>query len=263
MEETQVVEAGAAAPATTGAETEPKPADQEGATPTIPKPRFDEVLGQKKAAEDRAAAAERQLAEARAAQAQSTAQAPQKTPTFQEVQAAYDKGQITEAQKDQWLVYLATEQAKQQVAHGVTQAAALTKAQATAADYTKAYPSLNDAQSQEFRDLSHHYNELLALGHPENLITQAMALRMTFGPLKAGGNSATRDHTRERADTFLEGAGGGGHMAERDNPLKDVPERQIAYWKQQGYTKEQMIREAQIGRTRNIDDFRRMKAKKA
>lgn len=254
----QVVVEEAAAPVTPGVVAEETPADQEGATPTIPKPRFDEVL-------NRAKAAERDVQDLRA-RVQSlerpAAQPAQQLPTLEQVLTAYDRGQLTETQKDQWLVYHAEERAAHKMGRAFSQVSAMTRAQATSEEYLKAMPVLSDMQSEEFKTLTDTFRELVSEGAPANSVeTQAKALRMAFGPLKRARASAP-DHTRERADTFLEGSGGGSRMATETNPLKDVPERQIAYWKKQGLTKAQMAQEAQLQGVRSLNDYRRVTAKK-
>lgn len=255
----QVVVEEAAAPTTPGVVIEETPADQEGATPTIPKPRFDEVL-------NRAKAAERDVQDLRArVQTLERPAAPatpaQPIPTLEQVQTAYDRGQLTEGQKDQWLVYFAEERAAQKMGRAFTQVSAMTRAQATSDEYLRVMPTLSDFGSKEFKALSETYAELMGEGHPHGVETQAKALRMTFGPVRRVTESAP-DHTRERADTFLEGSGGGGRMATETNPLKDVSERQIAYWKKQGLTKAQMVKEASFQSVRSLSDYRRVTAKK-
>ena len=81
--------------------------------------------------------------------------------------------------------------------------------------------------------------------------------------MKSGTPSSGADHTRDRADTFVEGAGGGGNrMAQAQDPLKDIPDRQKAYWKSKGYTKAQMIEEAKFGGVNSLKAFRRVAGSK-
>lgn len=259
----QVVVEEAAAPVTPGEVVDETPADQDGVTPTIPKPRFDEVLNRAKAAEQsvRELQVRVQTLETKPAAPATTTPPP---PTLEQVQTAYDRGQLTEQQKDQWLVHFAEERANARLTTTITQVASMTRAQATTADYLKAMPTLGDMGSEEFKALSSTYAELMGEGQPHSVETQAKALRMTFGPLTRmkEKESPSPDHTRQRADTFLEGAGGGGRMATDKDPLKDVPERQLAYWKKRGLTKAQMAQEAQLQGVRSLSDYRRVVAKK-
>lgn len=263
MEDTEQVEVKEAAALVSPGVVEEEPADQDGVTPTIPKPRFDQVL-------DRAKAAERDVQELRArvqtleTRPATPATSAQEIPTLEQIQLAYDRGQLTEQQKDQWLVYHAEERATARLTNTITQVASMTKAQTTTADYLKAMPTLSDMGSEDFKALSATYAELMVKGRSHNVETQADALRMTFGPLTRikEKDSPSPDHTRQRADTFLEGAGGGGRMANEKDPLKDVSERQIAYWKKQGLTKAQMTQEAQLQGVRSLSDYRRVTAKK-
>ena len=254
----QVLVEEAAAPVVPGA-VEETPADEEGGTPTIPKPRFDEVLTRAKASEQEV----RDL-KARVHGLESKATQTPQTPTLEQVLGAYDKGQITEIQKDQWVHYLAKEGAKQEFGMAIQGASMLTRAQSTTAEYVKAMPTLSDTASPAWRTLSETYRELLSLGHADGVVTQAMALRMAFGPLKGPGQAVNQEPPRSRSDTFLEGgSSGGGHMTNERDPLKDVPEKQIAFWKSKGYTKAQMAAESKMRGVNSIEDYRRMKPKKA
>ena len=248
----------AAAPVVESGVPEETPANQEGGTPSIPKPRFDEVLHRAKAAEQHARDLETRVQSLERQPAHT--QPAQQLPTLAQVFDFYERGQITEAQKDQWVVYHTKEAAKQEFGQAIRQTTMLAKAQTTTAEYLKAYPALTDGSSHDFQALSATYNELLSEGHPNSVATQAAALRMTFGPIKAASQITPTEHTRQRADTFLEGAGGGGRMAESD-VLKQVDERQIKFWKQKGYTKTQMTDEARYKGVGNISDYRRTKKK--
>jgi len=249
-----------AAPVPSGVEV--APADQEAETPSIPKIRFDEVLNRAKAAEQKSL----QL-EARLQVLERPAPAPaqqQPIPTLEQALAAYDKGQITEGQKDQWVYYHSVEGAAKKVGQAVAMAAEVGRSQATIADYVKAMPTLNDISSDDYKAYAMTQQELLAEGWQDGFSTRARALRMTFGRLKSGPASSGTDHTRERADTFVEGAGGGGNrMPAANDPLKDVPERQIKYWKSKGYSRDQMVSAAQMRHVGNVRDYQRLTAKKA
>ena len=263
MADEQVGVEGAAAPSTPGeaiVEIQ-EPADQEAGTPSIPKPRFDEVLNRAKASEqkNRELEARIQSLEVRPV---APAQPERQIPTLEQILSYYERGQITESLKDQWVVYHTKEAAKQEVGQAVTQAVGMAKASATTADYLKSYPTLTDASSQEFQSLSATYNELLSEGYPNNVSTQSKALRMTFGPVRAAQGKDPGEHTRQRADTFLEGAGGGRVSSDTD-VLKEVSPKQTQFWKQKGYTKGQMSEEAKFKGVGNISDYRRMAKKKA
>lgn len=263
MPDTEQVEVKeAAAPETPGVPVEATPADQEGATPTIPKPRFDEVLNRAKAAEQAAHELRTrvQLLETKAAAPDKPAQ---QIPTLQQVLTAYDRGQLTEAQKDQWVHYHSKEDAKREFGTVVAYASAAMRAQSTTDEYLRAIPNLGNPSSEEFRTLSSAFNELVSEGAPiDSVVTQAKALRLAFGPIKTTKPHMT-DFARQRADTFLEGGGGGGgRMATDNNPLKDVSPRQIDYWKSKGYTKSEMAEEAKLYDVRNLKEFRRATAKK-
>ena len=255
----------AAAPAVPGVAVAEKPAEVEeiaddSPTVTISQRKLDQAFG-KVRAEGRQQVQELQ---SRLHQLETKPAAPatpaQAIPTLEQVQTLYDRGQLTEQQKDQWLVYHAEERANQRLTQTITQVASLTRAQATTDTYMKAMPTLSDTGSEDFKALAMTYAELMGKGRPHSVETQADALRMTFGPLTRlkEKESPSPEHTRQRADTFLEGAGGGGRMASETNPLKDVPERQIAYWKKQGYTKAQMVQEAPLQGVRTLGQYRRL-----
>ena len=253
----QTVDPGAAAPTIPGAVASPETTPEEGETPAIPKPRFDEVLTRAKAAEQKNLELE---ARVRSLESKPATPQGQVTPTLTDVLAAYDKGQITETMKDQWVHYLSKEDAKREFGGVVLQAATASKAQATVADYVKAYPMLRDPASPEFHALSHTYAELLMEGSVDGLATQAKALRMTFGPVK--GPAAGSGPPAARPDTFVEASGGGVRMPQETDPLKDVPERQKAYWKSKGYSKAQMIEEAKHYAVRSLKDYRQVVGRK-
>lgn len=269
MAETQatdpdLTQEGAAAPqpGTPGADRGEQPPEKTDESPTVTMSQreLDVIIGKRLEAERQ----EKQALEARvrtleARPVQPTGTVTQPMPTPDQVLSAYDKGQITEIQKDQWMFYFAKESAKQEFGQTITHVALATKAQAVVGEYVQAMPSLANTTSQEFRSLAQTYNELLAEGQPDGLTTQAKALRMTFGPLKRLAEPS--NNPTPRADTFVEGTGSGGQMTRDNDPLKDVPERQKAYWKSKGYTKAQMTQEATLSGVRSITDYRRIAPK--
>ena len=193
-------------------------------------------------------------------------QTTQALPTLQEVLVAYDKGQITETIKDQWVHYHSKEAAKREFGEAVMQAATVSRSQGIVNEYIKAYPTLSDMHSPEFRALAQTFNELALEESADGQISptkavaiQAKALQMTFG---RGRRPVSPSGLESRPDTFVEGGGGGGQMSRESDPLKDISERQKAYWKSQGYTKAQMIDEAKYGQLRNVRAFRNMAGSK-
>lgn len=252
----------AAAPAAPGEADDTTPAPQEGDTPaalpqSIPYVRFKEVNDRAKSAEEQVRVANERIARLEAQRQQPPAQQPI---TIETVLGAYERGQITETQKDQWVIHLAKESAKQEFGQVIGQTAQMMKAQGVVEQYAKALPVVNDTSSVEFQELKATYQELLNEGYPNTVATQAKALRMTFGPIKPKTMHAG-EHTRQRADTFLEGSGGGGSMAASADPMKNVPDRQRQHWKQQGYTKSRMAEEAKFREIKSIEDYRRMARK--
>lgn len=233
---------------------------QGGATPPgpIPYERFREVNERAKFAEQRTSLLEQRIA-AMEAQRQPQAQA---LPSLDQVLQAYESGQCTEAIKDQWVAYWAKEDAKRELTQTMTHAAIHQQAQGVVNEYAKAYPSLNNLQSQEFQSVAQTYQQLVlrdqAWGLPNTpareVERQAEALRMTFGPIRQVGQVATA----RRPDTYLEGGAGGGSRTTGEDPLKDVPDRLKQHWKAKGYNKERMIQEAKMRTVGNIDDYRRM-----
>lgn len=262
MPDTEIVEQGTAAPEdaapdqTAGVE-DTTPPDTETEEPTgdprsIPYVRFKEVNDRAKSAEEQVRAANERIARLEAQQQQPPAQQPI---TIETVFDAYERGQITETQKDQWVIHLAKESAKQEFGQVIGQTALLMRSQSVVESYAKEIPAVNDTSSPEFQELKQTYQELLNEGAPNTVATQAKALRMTFGPIKPKRTNAG-EHTRQRADTFLEGAGGGAGLG--TDPLKDVPDAQRQYWKTKGYTKDQMLSEAAMLGVKNVNDFARL-----
>lgn len=266
MPDTEVIEGqptpqGAAAPITTGVTGVEPVAEStvESPTVTMTQKELDALFGKVRHEERQRT----QILEERVRSLETKPAAPpvRVTPTLNDVLTAYDKGQITETVKDQWVHYLSKEDAKREFGGAIAQAAMMARSQSVVAEYVKAYPTLNDMSSKEFQELQHTYNELVAEGNGDSLATQAKALRMTFGPLKRSPMGAAS--STSRPDTFVEASGGGGHMArESSDPLKDVSERQKAYWKSRGYTKAQMVEEAQFQGVRTLRDFRKVAGSK-
>lgn len=239
------------APAIKDVETSDAPPQQ------IPYVRFKEINDRAKASEERERVANERIARLEAQQQSAQTQQPI---TIETVLTAYERGQITESQKDQWVLHLAKESAKQEFGQTIAQTATLMKAQGVVEQYAKAIPNVNDTSTAEFQELKATYQDLLNEGYPATVATQAKALRMTFGPIKSP-TAGTREHSRQRADTFLEGAGGGGQMAAND-PIKEASDRQQHHWKKQGYTKTRMVEEAKLRDVRSIEDYRRLAGKK-
>lgn len=244
-----------------------QPADTEDSSPavTLSQKKLDAMFGKVREDERRKTRElEERVQRMEAERAQQPQQPAQPPITVETVLAAYEHGQITETQKDQWLLHLneerAVARARTEMAQAISGVVVGQQAQSTIERYARAYPAINDTGSSEFQEVKAAFLELLSEGLPNTVATQAKAVRIALGPLR-GATTNAREHTRSRADTFLEGSGGGGAREDRD-PVKDVPERIQAHWKKMGYTKAQMAQEAKLRDVRSIDDYRRLAVKR-
>ena len=119
--------------------------------------------------------------------------------------------------------------------------------------YVTKMPTLRDTTSPDFQRVS---EEAYRLSDDMNLpVTdlrvQRAALRAAFGSLERVTNSQhTRQQSRNDSIPHVETRAGGVGSSPRgtapsNDPLKDVDPTYIAFWERKGYSREQMLDEAQ------------------
>jgi exonuclease VII large subunit len=206
-------------------------------------------------AEDRAARMEGMLA----AQQQARPQPQPTGPVYvapEQLQALVDQGRITPMQAADILSKQNAQAAATQTTMQAVQLQGLaTKLQAAKNEvdqYIAKVPSLRDNTSQDFQRVA---EEAYRLSEDMNLpVTdfrvQRAALRAAYGSLeKIAATQQARQQSRDASLPHVETRTGGrpaqtaaGNGAD---PLKDVDPTYIQFWERRGYTREQMIDEAQ------------------
>jgi len=173
--------------------------------------------------------------------------------TVDQVLEAYSGGRITETDKDRYIYLISKRDAKKEGLEELNRTATIGN-QANMASgevnrYIEAIPNLRQVGSDEFKAVASEYQSLLAAGHPDDIRTQHLAIKIAFGPLdRVIGRRRAEDAGRRGDSTFHERGGGGGGDdnggGDDGNPLKGIPKQQIDFWKNMGYTQEQMVKEA-------------------
>ena len=219
--------------------------------------RFNEVYARMKAAEDR----EREK-DARLARLEGIAQAHQAPPTGpaiytpQQLQAAVDQGLITpmvaaDVLSRQNARVEATATAMQ-VEHIRASAGKLQAAGAAVNQYLAHVPALKDVNSADFakvRDAAYSASDDMNLPVTD-LRVQRRALREVYGTLdKMAKNDGERESSRRASLPHTETSAGGTRQPAAaatgaDAWKKDVPADYLTYWKQRGYSEQQMKDEA-------------------
>ena len=224
---------------------EPHPLAEGGA-------RFNEVYARMKQAEERATRMEGMLA---AQQPRPQQTGPQYIDPNQ-LQALVDQGRITPMQATDILSRQNAQAAAVQTTTQAVQLQALAQrlqsAKTEVDQYVTKMPTLRDTTSPDFQRVS---EEAYRLSDDMNLpVTdlrvQRAALRAAFGSLERVTNSQhTRQQSRNDSIPHVETRAGGSPRTAggppSSDPLKDVDSTYIAFWEKKGYTREQMIAEAQ------------------
>mgnify|MGYP001607787052 CR=1 FL=1 len=217
--------------------------------------RFQEVYGDWRSEQQRAQRAEAEIAALR--QQMQPRQPQQYTP---EQIAAYlqqqiDQGQITPMAAANALSQFNARQVATQTAMQVeqirTQGAKLQAAGTEVNQYIARVPSLKDTNSDEFKRVSEAaYSASDDMGLPvTDLRVQRRALREVYGTLdKMAKNDGERESSRRASLPHVETSAGGTRQpaapAGADAWKKDVPADYLTYWKQRGYSEQQMKDEA-------------------
>ena len=105
-----------------------------------------------------------------------------------ELRLAVDEGKITDAQadeiRDKQITRSVTKEVGDTVKTSLDENARLMRVGEELAGYTEAIPDLRDKGSDTFARVQKEFDHLVSLGqNPDNLATQAAAVRAAFGPL--------------------------------------------------------------------------------
>ena len=217
--------------------------------------RFQEVYGDWRTEQARAARAEADLAALRAQQQprQPVQYTPEQIATY--LQQQVDQGQITPMAAANYLSQFNAQQVATRTAMQVEQARAhATKLQSAGAEvnaFIDRIPALKDVNSADFRKVSDAaYSASDDMGLPvSDLRVQRIALRQVYGSLdKIAKVEGERESSRRASLPHTETRVGSGRppaaKAGDDAWKKDVPAEYMAHWKKRGYTEEQMKAEA-------------------
>lgn len=166
------------------------------------------------------------------------AQTPQTTQqyyTHEQLQSAVDSGRITPAAMAQQLAWQQKEAGKQELRQEFKQESVRDAAAKEVREYLDKLPVLS-GDTPEFHKVRTSAAEISdEMGLPvTDPRVQRRALREVFGtPDKLAKISAARDFDRANADRHTEMGGGGGRPVEskKDDPLKQVGETWLNYWK--------------------------------
>jgi hypothetical protein len=175
--------------------------------------------------------------------------------TVETVIGAYQKGEITEAQKDQYLYGIAVRDAEERAVTRTRETTAADRSRNEALTdingYLAAKPSLNDTSSEEYQKVATTFQKFLARGLPNNEATKAAALAAALGPLESlTAKTQLKERTREPGGGTFTERSDGTHVEDggKSDPLKHVDKEQIAYWQRMGYSKKDMENEAKYYR---------------
>lgn len=223
------------------AAAEPHPLDPGGK-------RFNEVYRDMREATRRADALEAEVNALKAKAAPPAAAQTFYTPG--QLQTMVDAGQVTPALMAAQLAWQQGQQVKAEVRQEMQIEGRITAAKREVSEYVAKLPKLLDETSPEFRRAHQAAIDVaedmgLKLDDPR---VQRRALREAFGQLdRVTAVQRTNAQAASNADTYVETGGGGGGQTNTvaADPLKSVPGVYLEHWKQLGYTREQMIEEAQ------------------
>jgi hypothetical protein len=173
-----------------------------------------------------------------------------------QLQALVDQGRITPMQAADILSKQNAQVAAVQTTQQAVQLQALAqKLQAAGTEvnqYIDKMPALRDTASAEFarvRDEAYRLSEDMGLP-VQDLRVQRAALRATFGSLdRLASAQHVKQQSREASLPHVETRTGAAPQrpasGAADEALKGVPQAYLDYWTKKGYTRAQMIEEAQ------------------
>jgi hypothetical protein len=183
---------------------------------------------------------------------QKPAPTAEKVYTMAEVNAAVEAGTITRAQGDSYIQEHTLPNVFKQVLSArdaeQRQLQPLVKAEADIEDYKRQIPELNNKSDPKFVAVANQYHRLVADGLPENLVTQRVALEMTYGSLdKLKKKAEIEAQTRERgANGMPVDTGAGGPKPTNGKvDVSKAPAHLVAYWDRTGTSAKD--REAEMG----------------
>ncbi len=209
----------------------------------VPLERLNEVLGKVSALETQLARTQGQVEGMATKPADPVA--PTQTYTRAQLDAAVAGNQISQADADARYEQQIVDRAKKEAAEEASQTLAAANGQNLASSdlalYRAARPDIQVEGSKDRGRVQQEYAYLTSRGHPDNLETQALALRQVFGPAENLKNGTRQTHQ--------ETGGGGGEPPEdkgSDWP-KDMSSDQKWYYKDQiakgSYTKDTAVQE--------------------
>ena len=113
--------------------------------------------------------------------------------------------------------------------------------------FIKEIPGLTDKSSDENAEVKKKYNELRAMGSPDNAITELLAIETTFGSLDRLRGTRSKD-IDEYDRSHREVSGETGSSARPSDggssnvSLKGIPKSQVEFWRSQGQDPKEMAK---------------------
>lgn len=220
-------------------ETQQTADPQEGKIERIIAQRLGKYAERTKAAEESAAQYRERLARVEGQLAERQAPPPQQQQpqfyTHEQLQTALDNGRITPAAMAAQLAWQQKEAGKQELRQELSQASVRDAAIKEVRLYLDRVPQLGSDSSQEFQNVRRSAQEIAEeTGWPvSDPRVQRRALREVFGsPDKLTKVSDAREFDRQHADRHVEMGGGGSRPADKkDDPLKQVGDTWLNYWR--------------------------------
>lgn len=177
----------------------------------IPRDRLNREVAAKRAAEERAEAAEKELRESRQTAAPTPGE-PDWAVELQKVRDGEKSFEEYESKRDEWR----TKRILERVTSEVQTSNRDSKLTEQINQYESAVPELLDVESDTYKAVAEEYrHNVYDLGLPDNAGTMLAALRSKLGPLGGIKHSAK---AKPEADTDTETAGGAGEREESGKP---------------------------------------------
>jgi len=166
------------------------------------------------------------------AEARANATPPKPRPTRAQLQDLVDNGTLPQAAMDAELDQQARAIIVETTQATLAQQQAVGRVQSEIQAFQEKIPGLSTRGSDEWNRASREYQRLVALGHPEGLLTEATALRTAFGD----PTQIVRDRSNERRSSAEMGGGGGAGSGDSggngaEAPPAGMPQERIAHYR--------------------------------